>query len=90
MTVLELSLTVFTTQLIFTWGRTWNIKEIARKNVKGVAISGSLIHIMWLISLSIGAVSIKEVMMDFNFEYIPVVLCSLVGGTIGSIIRLKN
>ena len=32
MTVIEMTATVFITQFVFTWGRTWNIKAIADRN----------------------------------------------------------
>jgi|14BtaG_2_1085337.scaffolds.fasta_scaffold170478_2 hypothetical protein len=88
MTISELSITVFVTQLIFVGLRTWNVISIAEKNLMRTVVSGTLCHIAWLASIAIGSVSMYEVMNNGDLRYIPVVVASIFGGTIGSAIGL--
>ena len=85
-----MSITVFLVQLIFIGCRTWNVRAVANNDLKVVLISGAFIHLSWLASIAIGAVSMNEVISNFNWKYLPVILCSLVGGLIGSYIGLKG
>lgn len=89
MNILELCVTVFLNQLVFIGCRTWNVMAIARHHVKGVVISGAVVHIAWLVGIAIGSVSMYEVIANWNMEYLPVITCSLTGGVIGSVIALK-
>jgi len=82
--ILKYSIIVFITQLIFIGCRTWNVKAISRNNLSQVLISGTFVHLSWLVSIAIGSVSMIELLQDFNWHYIPVVFCSLSGGLIGS------
>lgn len=84
------SIVVFVTQLVFIGSRTVNVKAIAEKNMVKALYTGAIIHIAWLISISIGVVSMKEIIKDFNWQYIPVVLFSLSGGLLGTYFGLKN
>jgi hypothetical protein len=59
--VLHYSIIVFVTQLIFIGCRTWNVKAIAAKNIPQVLISGTFVHLSWLVSIAIGAVSMHEI-----------------------------
>lgn len=88
MTILELSVTVFITQLIFVGFRTWNVLAIAEKNVMKTAVSGTLCHITWLASIAIGSVSTYEIINNGDMSHLPVVLLSVAGGTLGSVIGL--
>ncbi len=88
--ILKYSIIVFLTQLIFIGCRTWNVKAIAKNNLLHVLLSGAVVHIAWLISIAIGAVSMNEIVSEFNWEYVPVVICSLTGGLIGSYLGLKE
>ena len=88
--IIQYSIIVFITQLIFIGCRTWNVKCIASNNLVGALISGGIVHVTWLISIAIGAISTNEIISNFQLEYIPVVLCSLTGGLIGTYIALKN
>lgn len=88
--ILYYSITVFLTQLIFIGCRTWNVKSIARGNMAHVLISGGFVHLSWLVSIAIGAVSMSELLTHFDWKYIPVVLCSLTGGLLGSYIGMKE
>ena len=81
---------VFVTQLIFIGARTWNVRSISRRNIPAVVASGSVVHIAWLISIAIGVDSMTEIMTDFQWAYIPIVICSLAGGLTGSVLALKN
>ena len=84
------AITVFFTQLIFIGCRTWNVKAIAKNNLWQVILSGAFVHLAWLVSVAIGAVSMNEIITNFELKYIPVVVCSLCGGLIGSYLGLKE
>ncbi len=88
--IVQYSIVVFFTQLIFIGCRTWNVKAIAAKQIPQVLISGALVHVAWLVSIAIGAVSMHEIISNFDWIYLPVVLCSLTGGLIGSYISMKQ
>ena len=87
--ILEYSLAVFFSQLIFIGCRVWNIKAIAASNIPQVLISGAIIHIAWLVGIAIGVTSVHQIMSDFEWEYLPVVISSLSGGLLGSYITMK-
>ncbi|WP_163321650.1 hypothetical protein [Draconibacterium mangrovi] len=88
--IVRYSIIVFVTQLIFIGCRTWNVKAISAKNIHQVLLSGTFVHLAWLVSIAIGAVSMNEIITNFRWSYIPIVLCSLTGGLIGSYISMKN
>jgi predicted MFS family arabinose efflux permease len=84
------AVTIFITQLIFIGCRTWNVKAISQNNILQTLLSGAIVHIAWLISISIGAISMNQIIADFKWEYTPIVFCSLVGGLMGSYAALKH
>jgi hypothetical protein len=43
-----------------------------------------------LVSIAIGAVSMNEIITNFEWSYLPIVLCSLSGGLIGSYMSMKS
>jgi len=88
--ILYYSIIVFVTQLIFIGCRTWNVKAIAKQNIPDVLISGTFVHLSWLVSIAIGAISMHEIITNFEWSYLPIVLCSLVGGLLGSYISMKS
>ena len=88
--ILKYSIIIFVTQLIFIGCRTWNVKAISKQNIPQVLISGTFVHLSWLISIAIGAVSMHEIITNFKWQYIPIVLCSLLGGLIGSYLSMKS
>lgn len=88
--ILKYSLIVFITQLIFIFARTWNVKAVSSNNVKSALISGTFVHLSWLVSIAIGSFSMNEIIQDFQWEYLPIVLCSLSGGLIGTYLGLKE
>lgn len=88
--ILKYAIIVFFTQLIFVGFRTWNVKAISEKNIPQVLISGTIVHLTWLVSISIGAISMSEILANFQWEYIPIILCSLSGGLIGSYLSMKS
>jgi uncharacterized membrane protein len=88
--ILEYSILVFITQLIFIGCRTWNVKAIAAKNIPQVLLSGTFVHLAWLVSIAIGAVSMHEIITHFQWQYLPIIACSLLGGLIGSYISMKS
>jgi len=88
--ILYYSIIIFITQLVFIGFRTLNVKCISNNDIKGALLTGAVVHITWLISIAIGAISMNEILTNFKFEYIPIVLCSLVGGLIGTFLALKR
>ena len=88
MTILTLSISVFMSNLVFLFARTWNVRAVASGHVWGVMWSGAVVHISWLISIAIGAGSITELLVEWHWEYLPVVISSLCGGLLGSYIGL--
>ncbi len=88
--ILKYSIIVFATQLVFIGCRTWNVKAIANKNITQVLVSGTFVHLSWLVSIAIGSISMHEIITKFKFEYLPIVFCSLLGGLIGSYISMKS
>ncbi len=87
--IIQYSITVFLTQLIFIGFRTWNVKAVSNNHIPQVLISGVFVNLAWLVSIAIGAVSMIEIINNFRLEFIPVVICSITGGTIGSYIAMK-
>lgn len=87
--VLEYSIIIFATQLIFIGCRTWNVMAIAENKTIQVLVSGAIVHITWLIGIAIGSVSMYKIINNFQWLYIPIVLCSLTGGLVGSYITMK-
>jgi uncharacterized membrane protein len=81
---------IFVTQLIFIGCRTWNVKAISANNMVQALLSGGVVHLAWLVSIAIGSISMHELMNNFKWEYVPIVLCSLTGGLIGTYAGLKN
>ena len=57
---------------------------IAANDLKGVLISGAVVHIAWLLGITIGVVSMNEILIHFKWIYTPVLLGSLSGGLLGS------
>jgi hypothetical protein len=88
--ILLMMITVFVTQVIFIWARTWNVRSISNKNMKDVLLSGAVVHLAWLVSITLGVVSFKEIMLNFQWQYLPVIVGSLSGGLIGSYLGLKE
>jgi uncharacterized membrane protein YfcA len=66
------------------------VKAIAAKNTPQVLISGTFVHLSWLVSIAIGAVSMHEIISNFEWSYLPIVACSLLGGLIGSYLSMKS
>lgn len=88
--IIQYSITVFITQLVFIGFRTWNVSAVAKHNIPQVIISGLFVNLAWLISIAIGTVSTIEIINDFKWEFIPVVICSMAGGSVGSYIAMKS
>lgn len=90
MSIFLMTVTVFLTQLVFIWSRTWNVKMVAANRTKQVLISGGIVHLTWLLGITLGVASMNEVMMNFRWEYVPVLVGSLAGGTIGAYLGMKE
>jgi hypothetical protein len=88
--VAEYAITVFFTQLVFIAARTWNVKAIAKNSMPQVLLSGTVVHLSWLLSIAIGSVSMYEIIESKSIKYLPVIACSLSGGLIGSWIGLQE
>lgn len=88
--IVEYSIIVFITQLVFIGCRTWNVRAIAQNNIMQVLVSGAVVHIAWLASIAIGSVSMIEIVNNFDLRFVPVLLCSLTGSLIGSYIGLME
>jgi hypothetical protein len=80
----KLTAIVFITNLVFLWARTWNVRATASRDVWGVMWSGTIVHLSWLISIAIGANSITNIILDWQWQNIIVVIGSLSGGLLGS------
>lgn len=88
--ILEYSILIFITQLVFIGCRTWNVRAIGKNNLTQVLLSGTFVHLSWLVSIAIGSVSMIEIINDFKLAYLPIIACSLSGGLIGSYLGLKE
>lgn len=86
--VIKYSIIVLFTQIMFIGCRTWNVKAIANHSIPQVLISGVLVHLSWLISIAIGAISMNEIIVNFEWKYIPIITASVIGGLIGSYISM--
>jgi len=87
--IIKYSIIVFITQLIFIGTRTWNVKAVSNNKVTQVLLSGAIIHIAWLIATSTGVASMHKIITEMDWQYLPVVFCSLSGGLLGSYISMK-
>lgn len=88
--IVEYSITIFLTQLIFIGCRTWNVKSIAKNDIKQVLISGTFVHLSWLVSIGLTSISMIQIIQNFKLEYLIIVFFSLAGGLLGSYIGLKE
>jgi uncharacterized membrane protein len=82
------SLIALGSQIAFLWARTYNVHATARLEISNTLKSGIVIHLLWLIGISIGANGAYKVLVDFDWKYLPVLGCSLIGSVIGNYIGL--
>lgn len=68
---------VLLTQIIFLYFRTLNVIYVSEKRILPSIITGNLIGIAWLISITIGANAIM------NLQWQPI-LAHLIGGSLGT------
>lgn len=68
---------VLLTQIIFLYFRTLNVIYVAEKRILPAIVTGNLIGIAWLISITIGANAIM------NLQWQPI-LAHLIGGSLGT------
>lgn len=90
MDILTASISIFITQLVFIGARTWNVISIGKLNIWDAIISGSIVHLSWLVSIAIGGMSMFEIIQNFRFDFVPVVICSLAGGLYGTYLAIKR
>ena len=88
--IIVMTITNFLTQVAFIWVRTWNVKAVAANNLTQVLLSGALTHIAWLFSISLSTYSMTAIMKDWEWQYWPVPIASLIGGAIGGYLGLKE
>lgn len=88
--ILLSSIYVFVSQLIFIWARTLNVRAVSMENTPAVLITGAVVHLSWLASIAIGAVSMHEIIANFQYQYWPVIASSLAGGTLGSYFGMRK
>lgn len=79
---------VFLTQLVFIWFRTLNVKAVADNNIKNVILTGAAVHLAWLVGIAIGASNMYKIITSFNFQFLPIIFSSLIGGLIGSYLAM--
>lgn len=80
----------FFSQLAFLWARTYNVYATATLQVRKVLISGFIISLLWLISIAIGANGAYKLVVEQDWDYIPIVICLVVGSSVGSYIGLMK
>lgn len=88
--IIKYAIIVFITQLVFIFCRTWNVRCIGKGDLQGALVSGAFVHISWLVSIAIGSVSMNELLNDWQWPYLVIVLCSLSGGLIGTYLGFKE
>lgn len=79
-----MALVNFVTQIAFIWTRTVNVKAVAGNYLFRALLSGALVHITWLISISLSTYSVVALIKDWEWSYLPVPTASLIGGIIGT------
>jgi len=79
---LSLCMLVFVTQILFILFRTLNVVYTAELNHVGSMVTGALVHLSWLVAISIG---VKSMMYLDTY----VIISSLVGGLSGTYIGIK-
>tara|TARA_R110000803_G_scaffold146808_2_gene212516 strand:+ start:176 stop:472 length:297 start_codon:yes stop_codon:yes gene_type:complete len=84
------SVIAFLSQLAFLWARTYNIHATANLEVRKVIISGFVISILWLVGVAIGANGAYKLLVDHNWDYLPIVICLIIGSSTGSYIGLMK
>lgn len=90
MTIFTMCWVILLSQILFIGSRTWNVRCIAEGNLVGALLSGIIIHWMWLVSIAIGGISMASIMNDFEWKYIPVIICSTIGGLYGTYLGMKH
>ena len=83
LSITEVSVIIFFSQIVFLWLRTLNVKHTANNNVWGAVITGNGIAIAWMIGIAIGANAMME-------GHIMPIIMHMVGGTIGTILGMKK
>jgi uncharacterized protein YebE (UPF0316 family) len=76
LSAIEMSLIVFTSQILFVYFRTINLRHIQEKQIFKAIMSNNAIAIVALISVTIGVSSL------LNGEILPII-AHLIGGSIG-------
>lgn len=77
------SIVILLTQIVFLYFRTLNVMYTAEKKVIPAILTGNMIGISWLISITIGVNAIM------NLQLLPI-LAHLVGGSLGTYWGFKS
>jgi len=83
LSILEMAVLVFITQLIFIWLRTLNLKHVQHNQIILAILSGNGIALAWMISVTIGVSSL------LTGELLPII-AHLAGGTIGTYLGMRK
>lgn len=83
LTLIQQSIVVFITQILFLWFRTHNIKAISDDDIFKAMWSGVGIAICWLIGIAIGSYSV------IHGNILPL-LAHIIGGLIGTYYSIKQ
>ena len=89
-TIIELTGVMFCTQIVFIWFRTLNVRMVSSGDTWGAIWTGFFIHLSWLIGISIGTVSIVEMVKEGNWSYWPVIAASSFAGAIGTYFAMET
>ena len=76
-------------QFGFIFVRTLNVRAVAAGHIPLALLSGTGTYLMWILGIVIGSVSMYEIVTEFKWENIPIVLAGLIGGLIGTFWGMK-
>lgn len=88
--IIQQTILMFITQLVFIGCRTWNVKSISSKKMSHTLTSGAIVNITWLISMGLGGVSMYNIINEFQWQYVPIVTACVLGGIAGAYIGMKE
>jgi len=84
------TIVTFVTQVVFIWGRTWNVRVISEKKLTQAVVSGLVVHIFWIVTTALGVKSASDIILNGDWTYAPVIVASSLGGVVGTIIAFKQ
>jgi len=90
MDIWMMTFVTFVTQVVFIWGRTWNVKVIAEHKLTQAVVSGLIVHLFWIVTTALGVKSASEIILEGDWSYLPILVASSLGGIVGTIIAFKQ